>query len=112
MALYKKLDLWSVWDGLEEMVDCYYDAPERDSQYWDFYSDQINEMGILAADMLEELQGLKSKIWYKLPDKKLEFYRDDGEESTPAGISWFNTAACLLNSHKFSPPFVGEMVLW
>ncbi len=97
MALYKKLDLWSVWDSLEEIVDCYCDAPEKNSQYWDFYSDQINEMGILAADMLEELQGLKDKIWYKLPAKKLEFYRDDGEKSTPAGISWFNTAACLLS---------------
>ncbi len=96
MGLFKKLDLWSVWDGLEEIADCYYDAPERDSQYWDYYSDQINEMGILAADMMDELRGLKDKIWYKLPIKKLEFYRDDGEESTPTGISWFNTAACLL----------------
>lgn len=76
MGLYKKLDLWSVYDGLEEIVDSYCDAQERDSQYWDYYSDQINELGILAADMLEELRGLKERIWYKLPYKNLEFYRD------------------------------------
>ena len=97
MGLYKKLDLWSVYDGLEEITDSYYDAQEKDSQYWDFYSDQINELGILAADMMEELRGLKERIWYKLPYKNLEFYRDDGEESTPTGIAWFNTAACLLS---------------
>ena len=96
MGLFKKLDLWSVWDGLEEILYSYYDAPEKNSQYWDFYSDQINEMGILAADMMEELQALKQNIWYKLPIRKLKFYRDDGEEGTPTGISWFNTAACLL----------------
>lgn len=97
MGLYKKLDLWSVYDGLEEIVNCYYDAQEKDSQYWDFYSDQINELGILAADMLNELVRLKERIWRKLPDKNLEFCRDDGEESTPMGVSWFNTAACLLS---------------
>ncbi len=97
MGLYKKLDLWSVYDGLEEITDSYYDAQEKNSQYWDFYSDQINELGILAADMMEELRGLKERIWYKLPCKNLEFYRDDGEESTPTGIAWFNTAACLLS---------------
>lgn len=99
MGLYKKLDFWSVWDGIEEITDSYYDAPEKKSQYWNYYSDQINELGAIAADMYTEFLDLKEKIWWKLPgkDKKLEFCRDDGEDSTPTGVAWFNTAACMLS---------------
>lgn len=97
MGLYKKLDYWSIWDGIEEIIDSYYDAAERNTQYWDYYSDQINELGELAADMWQEMNSLKDKIWWKLPYKNLEFCRDDGEESTPTGVAWFNTAACLLS---------------
>lgn len=97
MGLYKKLDFWSVDDGIQEIIDSYYDAREKESQYWDYYSDQINELGAVAADMWNELQEIKHSIWYKLPYKNLEFCRDDGEESTPTGIAWFNTAACLLS---------------
>jgi hypothetical protein len=100
MGPYKKLDLWSIMDGIEEVIDSYYDADERKSQYWDFYSEQINEMGILAADMLDELQQIRGRIGYKMPyktEKGLEFYRDDGTEITHTEIAWFNTAACMLS---------------
>lgn len=97
MGLYKKLDYWSIWDGIEEIIDSYYDASEKNNQYWDYYSDQINELGALAADMWQEMNGLKDKIWRKLPYKNLDFCRDDGGEGTPTGVAWFNTAACLLS---------------
>ena len=33
MALYKKLDLWSVSDGLDKMMDYCYNGNEKDSPY-------------------------------------------------------------------------------
>ena len=32
MALFKKLDLWSIQEELEKVVDSYYDAPEKKKQ--------------------------------------------------------------------------------
>lgn len=95
MALFKKLDLWSIQEELEKVVDSYYDAPEKKNQYWDYYSEQINEMGIIAADMMGELMDIKNSIWYKLPAKKVFFCPED--ECTQTGIAWFNTAACMLS---------------
>lgn len=95
MGLYKKLDLWSVMDGLEEIQDYYYGGNENDSQYWDYYSEQINEMGNIAADMWNELEELKRKLWYELPMKKLEFYEED--DCTATETAWFNTATCMLS---------------
>ena len=98
MGLFKKLDLWSVDDGLNKIMSYYYDANEKDNPYWDYYSDQINEMGILAADMLDELYDLRNKICCKLPSKKNKFYEeDDCIRYTQTGIAWFNTAACMLD---------------
>lgn len=95
MGLYKKLDFWSVMDGLDKMIDYYYAGNERESQFWDYYSDQINELGIVAADLYEELQKIKMDLWYKLPDKKIDFCDED--ECTQTAIAWFNTAACMLS---------------
>lgn len=95
MALFKKLDLWSIQEELEKVVDSYYDAPEKKNQYWDYYSDQINEIGIIAADMMNELMDIRNRIRWKMPEKKFLFYSDD--ESTQNEISWFNTAACMLS---------------
>lgn len=44
MALYKKLDLWSISDGLDKMMDYCYNGNEKNSPYWDHYCDQINEL--------------------------------------------------------------------
>ena len=61
MGLYKKLDLWSIIDGLDKMTDYDYNGNEKDSIYWDFYSDQIRELCILAADMWNEIEEIKQK---------------------------------------------------
>ena len=37
MALYKKLDLWSISDGLDKMMDYCYNGNEKNSPYWDHY---------------------------------------------------------------------------
>lgn len=40
MALYKKLDLWSISDGLDKMMDYCYNGNEKNSPYWDHYCEQ------------------------------------------------------------------------
>ncbi|MBO5237852.1 MAG: hypothetical protein J6B50_03650 [Lachnospiraceae bacterium] len=95
MGLYKKLDFWSVMDELDRMIDYDYNGNEKDSLYWDYYVEQIQELGILAADLLNDLDSLKSTLWYKMPDKHIEFCDED--DCTQTAIAWFNTAACLLS---------------
>ncbi|MDE7282836.1 MAG: hypothetical protein K2N85_04525 [Lachnospiraceae bacterium] len=34
MALYRKLDMWSIFDRLEKMMDYCYNGNEKDSPYW------------------------------------------------------------------------------
>lgn len=94
MALYKKLDLWSVSEGLDEMIDYYYNGNEKDSPYWDHYSDQINELCNTASDMYE-LQSLKNRLWYQMPVKKISFCGED--DSSQNATAWFNTAAAMLS---------------
>lgn len=95
MALFQKLDLWSIMDELEKMTDYYMDGNEKESPYWDFYSDQINELGIVAADMYNEIEDLKRKLWWQMPEKEIEFCDEDS--CTMTAICWFNTAACMLS---------------
>ena len=73
MALYKKLDLWSISDGLDKMMDYCYNGNVKNSPYWDHYCDQINELCNAAADMYNELQDMKNKLWYQMPAKKIAF---------------------------------------
>ena len=42
MALYKKLDLYSVTEGLYEIMEYYYNGNEKDSPYWDYYLSLIH----------------------------------------------------------------------
>lgn len=95
MGLYKKLDLWSIIDDLDSMMDYDYNGNEKESPYWDYYSEQIRELCILASDMWQEIQELKSKLWYKLPERKIAFCDEDTCEQT--AIAWFNTAAAMLS---------------
>lgn len=95
MALYKKLDLWSVSEGLDEMIDYYYNGNEKDSPYWDHYSDQINELCNIASDLYVELQSLKNRLWYQMPVKKIAFCGED--DSSQTATAWFNTAAAMLS---------------
>lgn len=95
MGLFKKLDFSSVTEGLEKIMDYEYNGNEKDSQYWDYYIDQINEMSILAADMYNEImQGIIPKLEYQMPYKEVAFYdEDEGRQA----IAWWNTAACMLS---------------
>lgn len=95
MGLFKKFDLWSIDEGLQKIIDYYYDGNERNSQYWDYYSDQINEMGELAADMINEMRDIRCKLDYQMPWKEQRFYEDD--ECSFTAIAWWNTAACMLS---------------
>ena len=94
MALYKKLDLWSVTDGLDKMMDYFFNGNEKDSPYWDYYCDQINELCNMASDLYMELDDLKSRLWYQMPAKKIAFCEED--DSSQTAIAWFNTAAAML----------------
>ncbi len=95
MALYKKMDLWSVCDGLERMMDYCYNGNEKDSPYWSYYYEQINELSILASDLYEELDDIKGRLWRNLPDKKVAFCDQDACGQT--AIAWFNTATAMLS---------------
>lgn len=94
MALYKKLDLWSITDQLDRMMDFCYSGNQKDSPYWDHYSEQINDLCNLAADLYCELDTIKSHLWYQMPCRKIEFCDED--DSSQTAIAWFNTAAAML----------------
>ena len=93
MALYKKLDLWSVTDSLDKMIDYCFNGNEKDSP--DYYCDQINELCNMASDLYMELDDLKSRLWYQMPAKKIDFCEED--DSSQTAIAWFNTAAAMLS---------------
>lgn len=95
MGLYKKLDMWSVMDGLQEIMDYEYFGEEKENQYWDYYCDQIREMGILASDMWNEIEEVKYRIWRQMPYKGIEFCSED--DCTQTAVAWWNTAACMLS---------------
>lgn len=99
MALFKRMDIWSIYDGLDEIMDYLYNGNEKGSIYWDYYSEQLNELANIAGEMYEELQEIRSRLSYKynLPDKKLEFCEDDMGIGGHTDISWWNTAACMLS---------------
>ena len=94
MALYKKLDLWSITDGLDRMMDYCYNGNEKGSPYWGYYYEQINELSIAASDMYIELDTLKSHLYREMPYKKIAFSDEDDCDQT--AIAWFNTAAAML----------------
>lgn len=94
MGLYKKLDFWSVCEGLEQIIDYEGNGNEKDSPYWDFYREQIWELGILAGDMWQELQEIKGRLWYLFPERKIDFCGED--ECGQTSIAWWNTAASML----------------
>lgn len=108
-TLCKKYDWWSISEGLETVMDYYIDGNEKDSQYWDFYSEQINEMGTFASDMYIEMQNIKSRLYHKydLPYKELKFYEEDEAENHTA-ISWWNTAACMLTDIDMASLIINE----
>lgn len=109
MGLFKKLDLWSVDDGLQKIMDYYFDGNERNSQYWDYYSDQINEMGELAADMINEMRDIRRKLELQMPWKEKNlFYEDD--ECTYTEVAWWNTAACMLSDTDMMELLEGENI--
>ena len=95
MALYKKLDLWSISDGLDKMMDYCYNGNEKNSPYWDHYCDQINELCNAAADMYNELDDVKSRLMYQMPAKKIAFCDED--DCSQTATAWFNTAAAMLS---------------
>lgn len=106
MGLFKKLDFWSITEGLEKVMEYEYNGNEKDSQYWDYYIDQINEMSILAADMYNEImQSIVPKMEYQMPYKEIAFYDED--ESRQA-IAWWNTAACMLSDIDMAELLEGE----
>lgn len=118
MGLYQKLDWWSIDEGLQNIIDYYDKGNEKYSQYWDFYSEQLNELGGIAADMWEELHyQIKERLWlrYNLPYKDLKFYQED-EAGDHTAISWWNTTACMLDDTDMAtllenenPYFMGEL---
>ena len=94
MGFYKKLDFWSVCEGLERVIDFDGNGNEKDSPYWERYREQIWELGILAGDMWQELQEIKGRLWYLFPGRRIEFCGED--ECDQTSIAWWNTAASML----------------
>lgn len=95
MELFRKMDWWSIMDGLDELIEYDYKGNEKESIYWDYYSEQITELCVLASDMYNELDSIKRKMWYMgLPEKRIEFCDEDYAEQTV--IAWWNTAACMM----------------
>lgn len=99
MALFKRMDIWSVYEGLDEIMDYLYNGNEKGSIYWDYYSEQLGELANIAGEMYEELQEIRYRLSYQhdLPHKNLEFCEDDLALGGHTDISWWNTAACMLS---------------
>lgn len=96
MGILKKLDWWSIMDGLDELIEYAYKGNEKNSIYWDFYCDQINELSILAADMYNEMESIRGTLSFlQLPEKNIEFCEED--ECTQTIIAWWNSAACMFS---------------
>lgn len=110
MGLYKKYDIWSIYDGLNEIMDYLYNGNEKNSIYWDSYSDQINEMANIAGEMYNELSAIRSRLdfQYYLPHKKIDFYEEDAAATGHTDISWWNTAACMLSDTDMVSLLEGE----
>lgn len=73
MSVFKKYDYWSILESLDTMTEYDYNGNVNDSIYYDFYQEQITELCVIAADMYNELDGIKSKLWYEMPEKHIEF---------------------------------------
>ena len=71
-----------------------YNGNEKNSPYWDHYCEQINELCNAAADLYNELQDIKNKLWYQMPVKKIAFCGKD--DCSQTATAWFNTAAAML----------------
>lgn len=95
MSVFKKYDYWSILDSLDVMTDYDYSGNVKDSIYYDFYQEQITELCVIASDMYNELAEIKSKLWYEMPEKHIEFCDEDA--CTQTAIAWWNTAACMLS---------------
>lgn len=77
MSVFKKYDYWSILESLDTMTEYDYNGNVNDSIYYDFYQEQITELCVIAADMYNELDGIKSKLWYEMPEKHIEFCDED-----------------------------------
>lgn len=55
------------------MIDYYYRGNERESSYWYHDEEQISELSNVAADLYEELQSARNRLWYQMPGKKQHF---------------------------------------
>lgn len=110
MALFKRMDIWSIYDGLDEIMDYLYNGNEKKSIYWDYYSEQLNELANIAGEMYEELQEIRGRLSYKydLPYKRLEFCEEDQGLNGHTDISWWNTAACMLTDTDMVELLEGE----
>lgn len=110
MGLFKKMDIWSIYDGLDEIMDYLYNGNEKSSIYWDHYCEQLNEMANIAGEMYEELVELRHRLFYQydLPCRNLEFCEDDLALGGHTDISWWNTAACMLSDVDMVSLLEGE----
>ena len=88
MSVFKKYDYWSILESLDTMTEYDYNGNVNDSIYYDFYQEQITELCVIAADMYNELDGIKSKLWYEMPEKHIEFCDED--TCTQTAIAWWN----------------------
>ncbi len=108
MGLYKKLDLWSITEGLDKMTDYYYRGNEKGSPYWDHYDEQINELCNMASDLYGELLSIRDRLWYQMPMKKIAFCGED--DSSQTATAWFNTAAAMLSDTDMAELLENENV--
>lgn len=95
-------------DGLDALIDYDYNGNEKESIYWEHYSDQIRELCILAADMYTELDTIKSELWYAMPDKQIAFCEED--DCSQTAIAWWNTAACMFSDVDMGALLEGENI--
>lgn len=88
------MDYFTIRDDLDK-IQTYECDRQTESQYYDYYQDEINELSIIAADMWNELNQMIDHLFYhQLPYKNVGFYVDDNAKSSD--VSWFNTATAMI----------------
>lgn len=107
MALGKKVDWWTLLDGIDEIMEGAYNSAFDNSEYVGYYDELITEMCNAAGDFYEDLDRLKGDIWYHgIPFKVRKAATEDDEVENTA--FWFNTVALTITDTDVDNLFFRE----
>lgn len=107
MGLYKKIDIWSIYDKLSEIMEGRYRRCFDNSEYAPYYDELFCEMANIAGDLWNELDRIKGQIFYKdIPMRSRKNAEEDDETENAA--FWFNCVVLSLEDADAGALFYRE----